>query len=49
MIATLLQVAGLLVLAAGLYVWFGPGPGLVGLGVGLTAVGVGVELDRRPG
>ena len=47
MIATLLQLAGIVLLAAGLCVWFGPGPGLVALGVGLTAEGVAVELERR--
>ena len=37
----------LLVLAAGCFVWFGTGPGLVALCVSLTAVGVAAELDRR--
>ncbi len=47
MIATLLQVAGLVLLSVGLFVWFGLGPGLAALGAGLTAVGVATELERR--
>ena len=45
--ATALQFAGLVLLAAGLFVWFGPGPALVASGVGVTAAGTGLELDRR--
>ena len=47
MIATLLQVAGLILLAAGLFVWFGIGPALVGSGVLATTAGIAVELDSR--
>jgi hypothetical protein len=47
MIATLLQVVGLVVLCAGLYVWFGTGPALVAGGIAATVSGVAVEVDRR--
>lgn len=47
MIATLLQAAGLIVLAVGLFVWFGTGPGLVGTGVLATVFGIAVERSDR--
>lgn len=45
--ATALQVIGLAVFVAGLYVWFGTGPALVAAGVSLTVLGVATEVDRR--
>lgn len=47
MIATLLQIVGLILLGAGLFVWFGVGPGLVGTGAFATVVGIAVERERR--
>lgn len=47
MIATLLQVVGLVLLAAGIYIWFGPGPALVAAGVSSTVAGTAAELDKR--
>lgn len=47
MVASLLQVAGLLLFAVGLYIWFGVGPALVAAGASATAVGLSVEIDRR--
>lgn len=47
--ATALQLVGLLVLCAGLFVWFGTGPGLVGSGVAAAIAGTALELDKRRG
>ena len=45
--AVALQIVGLLTLAAGLFVWFGTGPGLVGSGVLATLFGIAVERADR--
>lgn len=45
--AVALQIVGLVLLAAGLFVWFGPGPGLAGSGVLATVAGTALEFDRR--
>lgn len=45
--AVALQIVGLCLLAAGLFVWFGSGPGLVGSGVLAAVAGTALELDRR--
>lgn len=47
MIATLLQIAGLILLAAGLFVWFGTGPGLVGTGALVVVFGIAAERSDR--
>lgn len=45
--ATLLQIAGLILLGVGLFVWFGTGPGLVGSGCLVTVFGIAVERSNR--
>lgn len=45
--AVTLQIVGLVLLAAGIYVWFGLGPGLVAAGASATVAGTAAELDRR--
>jgi len=45
--ATALQIVGLVVLVAGLFVWFGPGPALVVGGLLGIVSGTALELDRR--
>lgn len=45
--AVVFQIVGLVLTAAGLFVWFGPGPGLVGSGVLATVFGIAAERDRR--
>lgn len=44
-----LQILGLLVLAVGLFVWFGAGPGLVGSGLIAAVLGTALEVDGRRG
>ena len=44
--AVVLQVVGLIVVCAGVYVCFGLGPALVGAGLAVLALGVSAELGR---
>lgn len=45
--AVVLQIVGLLLVAGGMFIWFGPGPGLVTAGACAIVAGTAVELDRR--
>ena len=47
MASVALQLAGLILISVGLFVWFGTGPGLVGSGVLTTVAGVAAELTAR--
>lgn len=44
--AVALQVLGLVLMAAGLFVWFGPGPGLLGTGVLVVVFGIAAERSN---